>query len=117
MSDINFAEMKSMQRELWEKHRNKWSPLEPYYARNSLLWMMEELGEVIAIIKKREEDAIANDPEVHRYFVEELVDVQMYFNDVLMRYGITPEEFGDAYRAKHNRNMGRDFQQEHGSYV
>ena len=52
MSDLKLSEMMAMQKELWEKYRDSWSPMEPLYARNSILWMIEELGEVIAIIKK-----------------------------------------------------------------
>ena len=33
-----------MQRELYEKHRDTWDPLQPEYARNSLLWLVEEVG-------------------------------------------------------------------------
>ena len=31
----------------------------------------------------------------------------MYFNDVLLCYGITPEELEKVYREKHERNMER----------
>jgi hypothetical protein len=46
------------QYELWEKRKDTWSPMKPEFARDSLLWMMEEIGEVIAIIKKRGENEI-----------------------------------------------------------
>lgn len=113
MNDIAMSEMQAMQRELWEQNREKWSPLEPYFARNSILWMMEELGEVISLIKKREEADIVKNPATHSAFVEELADVLMYYNDVLLRYGITPGELGEAYRRKHAKNMGRDYEGEY----
>ena len=31
----------------------------------------------------------------------------MYFNDVLLCYDITPEEFAAVYRKKHDTNMSR----------
>ena len=41
--------------------------------------------------------------------VEEMADVLMYYNDTLLRYGITAEEISKAYIEKHERNMGRDY--------
>ena len=41
------------------------------------------------------------------HFVEELCDVLMYLNDVMLCYGISPEEMEQVYRAKHARNMKR----------
>lgn len=35
--------------------QKRWSPMEPKYGRDSLLWMIEEIGEVIAIVKKKKE--------------------------------------------------------------
>ena len=35
------------------------------------------------------------------------------FNDVLLRYHVTPEEISEAYRKKHNLNMARDYEQEY----
>ena len=39
--------------------------------------------------------------------IEEMADVLMFYNDVLLCYGITPEELEEVYRAKHERNMTR----------
>lgn len=44
--DINISEMMEMQKELWEIHKDKWSPMEAKYGRNFLLWMIEEMGEL-----------------------------------------------------------------------
>lgn len=117
MSDLRISDMQKMQYELWERHKAKWSPLEPRFARESLLWMFEEIGEVIAIIKKRGEDEIMSDTNLRKEFVEELADVLMYFNDVFMRYKIAPEEISDAYVKKHLKNMKRDFDDEHSNYL
>lgn len=102
-----------MQTELWEQNRGKWSPMEPAYGRDFLLWMVEELGESIAIIKKKGDRAIVDDPAVRASFVEEMSDVLMYYLDTLLRYGVTPEELSDAYRRKHDRNMHRDYEAEY----
>lgn len=107
--DLKVSDMMELQRELWELHRDKWSPMEPEYGRNFLLWMVEELGEVIAIVKKKGDAAIAEDPAVHGAFTEEMSDVLMYFMDTLLRYGVSPQELSEAYLKKHGTNMGRDY--------
>ena len=40
-------------------------------------------------------------------FIEEMADVLMYFNDVMLCYGITEEELKEAYTEKFKRNMTR----------
>ena len=107
--DLKVSDMMDMQRELWELHRDKWSPMEPEYGRSFLLWMVEELGEVIAIVKKKGDAAIAADPAVRGAFTEEMSDVLMYFMDTLLRYGVSPQELSEAYLNKHGANMGRDY--------
>lgn len=109
-SDLRVSEMLRMQYALWEKHKDSWSPMTPLAARNSLLWMMCEVGEVIDIVKKRGEESIAGEPAVRAHFVEELCDVLMYFLDVLNRYGISSQEISDAYLKKHGYNMVREFE-------
>ena len=42
-----------------------------------------------------------------RNLVEELADVLMYYNDVLLCYGITAEELKAAYTEKFHKNMRR----------
>ena len=39
--------------------------------------------------------------------VEEMADVLMYYNDVMLCYGITAEELKRAYTAKFEKNMKR----------
>ena len=41
------------------------------------------------------------------HLTEELADVLMYFGDVLLCYGVTPEELKAAYEAKFRKNMTR----------
>ena len=110
--DLSLSQIMAMQKDLYELHRHEWSPLEPEYGKDSLLYMMEEVGEVIAIIKKRG-GAVVENPSVRSAFLEEMADVLMYYTDILLRYQVTPEEFSEAYLKKHNRNIGRDFTNEY----
>ena len=110
--DLSISQLMTMQKDLYALHAHEWSPLEPEYGKDSLLYMMEEVGEVIAVMKKRG-GAISENPDVRAVFLEEMADVLMYYTDVLLRYHVTPEEFGEVYLKKHNRNMGRDFTQEY----
>lgn len=109
MPDLKISEMLSMQKELFEPHKDKWSPMEPEAGRNFLLFMVEEMGEAIAIIKKKGDRAIMDDENVRSAFCEEMADVLMYYNDTLLRYGITADEISGAYIKKHEKNMGRDY--------
>lgn len=111
--DLSISHMMQMQRELYALHEGQWSPMEPQYGRNFILYLFEEMGEVIAILKKKGEGAIMEDPTVRAAFVEELADVLMYYNDTLLRFHITPEEISQAYQAKHEKNMGRDYRKEY----
>jgi NTP pyrophosphatase (non-canonical NTP hydrolase) len=117
MLDLSFSEMLKMQHELWEKNKDSWSPLEPQYARNHFLWMIAEIGEVLDIIKKCEEEQIMSDTSIKSAFVEELCDVIMYFNDILLRYNISSEDIANAYVKKHNKNMNRSFETEEKNFA
>ena len=72
-----------------------------------MLWLMAELGEAIQVVKKHSLADVMAQGEVRHDLVEELADVMMYFNDIMLCYDITPEEFEAVYRAKHERNMTR----------
>ncbi len=113
MSDIKISRALEMQRELWEKNKNHKNPLEPEFAKLSFLWMMEEVGECIAIVKKKGDDQIMNNEEVRHHFIEEIVDVNMYMAQIMLRFGITPEEFSTVFEEKHERNMNRNYNNEY----
>ena len=104
---LDFDTMQAIQKELQAHYRNIWQPICPQTGRDKLLWMLIEAGEVADIIKKKGDDAIMNDPETRTHFVEELCDTMMYFNDVLLCYGIEPEELERVYLEKHQRNLRR----------
>lgn len=107
MADFSIDEMQEMQKALQEKYKNKWEPICPEIGRNKLLWMIGEIGEVIDIIKKNGGETAATDEAVRKDLVEELADVLMYYNDVLLCYGITAEELKTAYTEKFEKNMNR----------
>ena len=111
--DVTMGEMMQMQKDLYARHEGEWSPMEPEFGKDSILYMMEEVGEVIAIIKKKGGDQILSDREVRQAFLEEMADVLMYYNDVLLRYHVTAEEIAEAYRRKHAHNMGRDYRKQY----
>ena len=107
---LNIGDLLTMQRELQEKYKGKWSPIAPENARNQLLWGIGEIGEMIDIIKKRGDDAILCDADTRRAFLEETVDVMMYLMDVLLCYDVDADEFSGIYAAKHAHNMKRRFE-------
>ena len=104
---MSFDEMQNMQKELHQKYLEKWGPLSPKLGRELLLWMIGEAGEVADIIKKRGDALILEDETTRHDFVEEMSDVLMYFNDVMLCYGVTPEELAETYQKKHDKNMSR----------
>ncbi len=107
--------MMAMQKELYEMNKDNWSPIEPEYGRNFVLWMMEEVGECISIIKKKGDNAIMEDVNVRKAFCEEMSDVLMYYTEILLRYGITSDEISTAYLNKHEKNMKRNYTKEYES--
>ena len=107
--DLRIADMMAMQTALHQLHESEWFPLEPAFGQHSILYMIEEIGEAIAVLKKKGDQAVMHDASVRAAFLEELADVLMYYTDVLLRYHITPEEIAEAYIRKHEKNMGRNF--------
>ena len=104
---LDMNEMREMQQKLQDQYAGWWEPGDPEHGKNKLLWLLAELGEAIQEVKRHPAEEIAKPGEVRHDFVEELADVLMYFNDVLLCYHISPEEFAQIYRAKHARNMTR----------
>ena len=107
MTDFGMKEMQEMQRRLQEQYQDIWEPIEPETGKNKLLWMIGETGEVIDIVKKNGGTKASEDPELRKNLVEEMADVLMYYNDVMLCYGISPEELRAAYISKFERNMKR----------
>ncbi|MFL0270097.1 NUDIX domain-containing protein [Candidatus Clostridium radicumherbarum] len=111
--DLSISEMLDMSYKLWQKHKDTWPPMQPEYGKNFILYMIEEIGEAIAIIKKKGEEQIMNTPEVRERFVEELGDVLMYYMDVLNRFNLSAEEFSSIYLKKFESNMNRDYKKQY----
>ena len=62
---------------------------------------------VVDVIKKQGDEAILHDESARRHFIEEACDTLMYLNDIMLCYGVTPEEMETVYHEKHQRNRGR----------
>lgn len=105
--DFSIGEMQEMQKILQEKYKDKWEKISPEAGKHKLLWMIGEVGEVIDIIKKNGDRKAAEDTAVRADLVEELADVLMYYNDVLLCFGISAEELKQAYTEKFEKNMHR----------
>lgn len=107
MSEFTINEMLQMQKQLQEKYKDKWEGISPEVGQNKLLWLVGEIGEVIDIVKKHGGAAASSDEDIRKQLIEELADVLMYYNDVLLCYGISSEELKAAYVEKFERNMTR----------
>jgi len=107
MDDFGFNEMLAMQTALQEKYKDIWKPICPDRGKDQLLWMIGEIGEVIDIVKKYGGEAAIQDKKLREHLVEELADVLMYYNDVLLCYGISAEELKRSYTDKFEKNMKR----------
>lgn len=110
--DLSISDMQKMQLELYEANKEKWNDMEPKAAKSHILFMIEEIGECISIIKKKGINAIMEDKEIRARFIEEITDVQNYYIEVLNRLQITPEEYSQAYVDKHNYNMNRNYKED-----
>lgn len=107
MGDFSINDMLAMQQALQEKYKDKWEPICPEAGKHKLLWMLGEVGEVIDIIKKNGDQKAVEDTALRQHLAEEMADVLMYYNDVLLCYGISEEELKEAYTAKFEKNMTR----------
>ena len=105
--DFGVNEMQKMQKELQEKYKDKWEPIDAETGKNKLLWMIGEIGEVIDIVKKNGGNKASTDELLKKNLIEEMADVLMYYNDVMLCYGITEDELKQAYIEKFQKNMKR----------
>lgn len=107
MTDFTINEMRKMQETLQEKYKDKWESITPDAGKHKLLWMIGEIGEIIDVIKKNESRVITEDSVIRKELVEEMADVLMYYNDVMLCYGVTADELKKAYIEKFEKNMKR----------
>lgn len=114
---LTVQEMMEYQLRLQEKYAGVWEGDNPGTAKHHLLYAVEEIGEVSAILKKRGALEVTRDAALRAHLCEEMADVFMYLNDVLLCCGVTAEEFASAYHEKMERNLQRDFPKEHQAYL
>lgn len=114
---LTIQDLMDYQNQLQEKYKGVWEGNHPDTAKHHLLYAVEEIGEVSAILKKRGAGAVTQDEALRAHFCEEMADVFMYLTDVLLCCGVTAKEFEVAYREKMARNLRRDFPGEHSSYL
>ena len=50
--DLSISQMMQLQKELFDPHKDKWPPMEAEFGKDYVLYMIEEVGEVISILKK-----------------------------------------------------------------
>lgn len=107
MIDFTINEMLDMQKKLQEKYQDKWEAITPEAGKHKLLWMIGEVGEVIDIVKKNGDKKVTEDSNIRKHLIEEMADVLMYYNDIMLCYGITAEELKNIYIEKFDTNMKR----------
>lgn len=110
--DLTISELKNMQYNLYEINKDKWNDMNPKAAKNHLLYMVEEMGECISIIKKKGIDSIMQEGQVRDRFTEEISDVLMYYIEVLNRLNISEKELSKAYINKYEINTKRNYEEE-----
>ena len=59
------------------------------------------------LLKKHGSENTVSDDTLREQLIEELADVLMYYNDVLLCYGITADELKQSYTNKFRKNMTR----------
>ena len=92
---------------LQNKYKNIWEPITLENGKNKLLWMIGKIGEVIDIIKKNGDLKACSDTKLRENLIEEMADVLMYYNDVMLCYGISVDELKQSYIKKFEKNMKR----------
>ncbi len=107
--DLTMSYMMQTQKDLFELHKHEWNPRVPQEGRSHILYMIEEIGECVSILKKKGERSIMEDPAVREAFLGEMSDVMMYYVATLLCFGITPEEITEAFEKIHKKNMARDY--------
>ena len=111
--DLSISQMMQMQKELFAPHKDTWPAMEPEHGKDFILFMVEEIGEVISILKKKGSTAVMDDPIIREAFLSEMADVLMYYHDILLRFHVTPEEIAMAFTEKHLLNRNRDYEKEY----
>lgn len=48
--DLSISQMMQMQNDLFSLHKDTWPPIAPQFGKDYILFMVEEIGEVIAVL-------------------------------------------------------------------
>ena len=80
--DLRISDMLDMQKALYALHEGEWFPLEPEHGRNYILFMIEEIGEAIAILKKKGDRTVLENGHVRSAFLEEIASPGKYLRRV-----------------------------------
>lgn len=107
--NISIENMLQYSKELYEKHKKDWGEATPESNVFLITWLIAEIGEVIDIVKKKGAERIMSDKHTRKEFLTEVADCYIYLADMLNRYGISAKEFSQAYVAKVDYNLKRDF--------
>ena len=108
-SDLSISQLMEMQRKLHSLHTKEGWKLAPENARTNLLWMMEEVGEVVSVVKKNGNIAVLEDSAVRAALIEEASDLLFYLTNALLCYEISPSEWAETIRKKNKKNMKRSW--------
>ena len=111
-ADLSVSDLLTLQ-DMQQAAHPEWGGIGPEMGDSKMLWLVSELGEVIDVMKKVSIDHLTEPGAPRSRLVEELADVAMYFHDVLNCYGISAEEFSQAYCRKAQKNLRRDYDKEH----
>ena len=107
MSDFGMNEMQEMQKHCRKNTNKNGNPSARQQDRINCFGWLGEVGEVIDIVKKNGAADAVEKEDLRKHLVEEMADVLMYYNDVMLCYGITAEELKAAYTEKFEKNMKR----------
>ena len=100
MADIKISDMMRMQMNLWEQHKDTWSP---WKQNSEEFYTVDDgrNGRMYCYYQEKGDSAIMGKPLSEAFLSREMSDVLMYIFDTLLRYGVTPEEISNAGVAKH----------------
>ena len=76
--DLSISQMMQMQKDLYERHKGEWYPLEPEYGKDSILFMVEEIGEVAEVLNKRAGRKASEEDDLQEQLGIELADMLHY---------------------------------------
>lgn len=108
-NNLSISDLMQMQ---WALHNlnEEWrKAISPQHGSRHLFLMMEEIGELSSIIKKRGDVAIMDNPQVRAAFIEEASDILAYLTNTLLCYKISPSEWSQSIQQKNQKNLKRNW--------